>query len=718
MRQLKTYLLLFLILSVLASCKKKEFNDPNWDVDILAPLMKTTITIDQMIEDSLSQINSDNSISLIYKNEIYRFTIDSLFQIPDTSIEYTAKLNNLDLGTIEISARKSLGDIAMYDYEENGPTGNLYNTIMTGHNTGTPTVIDAVTQQTYNDLVIDATDYFQTATFQSGYIDIEFDNGMPLDFTNVYLELRNQQTQDIILQDTFLLIPANGNVMHTKSLAGLTISGNMEGSVSFESPGSAGAVIIDTSMAMVVNITVRDIALESATAIFPSQNIVEQGETASFNAGSIQLHEAQVKDGHINVVVYNTIKEPIHYEFSLPEAKLNGNPLTLSGIVPAASGNPGQITIHKDISGYNLNLRGIGPVEQAQGDLNGNNTIDPDTINTIYYTLTGRIDSSGNLISLSLDDSIYVRLDFSEITPQYAKGYLGQDIINVSGNEPVTTFKDILDGTLDIDDVKISLSVSNQIGAIGGIYINSLVSKNTVNSTQTALIVPAQYNPFIINKPVDPLSAQIPVNPTLNTMFLDKNNSNPDKLIEIMPNQFDYDMSLQINPNVLPPAPGTGTDFIYYNSEVVVSLDVELPLNLIANNITLCDTSEFNLDSAEVERINGGNLNLYAYNGFPLEAKVQLYLLDDNYNIIDSLLIPEGLIMAGNYDFTTGIVTDKKQTKLTIPVDKDRLYQLVNTSYIKTLTKFTTCPYNTHVKIYNDYELDLKLVGDFSYHIN
>ncbi|MFH2095334.1 MAG: hypothetical protein ABIJ16_06505 [Bacteroidota bacterium] len=710
---------MILISSVIFLSCKKEFDDPNWDVDLLAPLMKSTLTIDEIIADSIRSEASDNSVSLIYQEEIYRFNLDSLYGIPDTSVEYTAKLSNLDLGVIEVSIRKSLGDIAIYDSIDNGATGGLYELIMVGHNTGNPTAISSIAQQVYDNLEVDATGYFQTAVIQSGYIDIEFDNGMPIPFSNVMLELKNQSNGQIIIQDTFPFIPAFTNVMHTKSLAGLTVYGNMVGTVMFESPGSSGDVTVDTNMAMIATIRVRDLSIESATAIFPTQNIVDQGGTSSFTVNDIQLSEALIKEGNVSILVYNTIEEPLQYYFKIPSATQGGSQLELNGTVPAAiGGNPGYINIYRDLAGYFLNFRGIGPIEQISGDLNNNGYVDADTINTLYYELTGRIDSSGNLISLSLDDSVYVRLAFSDLIPFYAKGYLGQESVSVSGTQEIDLFKDILGGTIDIEDVKLSITVSNQIGVEGGIFLNNFATFNSKTGAGATLQVPPVYNPFIINKPVDPMSTAVAVTPVYSTMYLDKTNSNPDELIEIMPDRVDYTLDFMVNPNTPPPAPGTGTDFIYYDTEAIVTLDVEMPLSLIASNITLINTAGFKITEKDVERINGGSLILYADNQFPLEAEIQLYLLDDIGNVIDSLLPMHTKVDAGYYNSSTGRVDEKKRSKISIPVTKDRLGDLVLTKDIRIIVRFTTNPYQEFVKIYNYYSIDFKLIGDFSYHIN
>ena len=64
-------------------------------------------------------------------------------------------------------------------------------------------------------------------------------------------------------------------------------------------------------------------------------------------------------------------------------------------------------------------------------------------------------------------------------------------------------------------------------------------------------------------------------------------------------------------------------------------------------------------------------------------------------------------------------VSEKKRSKLVIPVTQERIYRFLNeTPRMKVISHFTTKPVGQTVKIYSDYKLDLKLTGDFNYRTN
>ena len=76
-------LLVVLFVLVLFSCQK-ERPSPSWQVDLLAPLMIDTITITDVISDTLININPDHSVSFYFDELLYEVNADSLVKLPDT----------------------------------------------------------------------------------------------------------------------------------------------------------------------------------------------------------------------------------------------------------------------------------------------------------------------------------------------------------------------------------------------------------------------------------------------------------------------------------------------------------------------------------------------------------------------------------------------------------------------------------------------------------
>lgn len=698
----KSGILILFVLAVFFSCRKEDIH-PQWDVNLLSPIAKTKLTLNQIVADSLIQVNSDSSISLIYQTPLADIRLDTIAELPDTSITYSAKLSTINISPINIVHSVSLGSIAEQDKITNGPTGGLYETIMTAHNTGTQTTISAIAPMSFDSIVVDAGSYFQTISVNQAYIDIKIDNNLPIALTNIIFRLKNKVSGVVLLTDSFLVIPSGTSQTKTEFLTNVTIENLMWGDVTISSPGSGIPATIDTSQSATTSITVRDIIIDSAIARFPSQEIINYNNDAVINTtDNLQISEAWAKTGQISVDIFNTIEESMHYQFQLPGAKLNNIPLTLSGTIPAASGgNASHTSISQDLSGYKI-------------DFSGKNQ---DTINSLNYILTGSIDSSGNFVSLTMNDSIYINCSFSNILPDYARGFFGNRHIEQDSTISFSVLNDLQIDELSFDNIKVSLTVENQIGTNAQANITELTSINTNNNSNISISGTALSSPFNILKPNDPHSTLVDVVPTINTFNLNNTNSNINQLINNLPNKFRYRVSLDINQGITPPPPSSGTDFIYYGDKVSSKLNIEVPLSFIAGNLVLRDTVAPDFANTDISNVNGGSIILNSTNMYPIDASTKIYFLNEFNVIYDSLSVLPIFIDAAQINSISQRVTQPRVSKNIIPVTKSKLQSLFLSKKLIIEAKFNTQPAHTHVKIYSDYYIDFKLIGDFSYRI-
>src|SRR5690606_11329316 len=102
-----------------AGCRKDP-KGPRWDVDILAPLVTTSLTIRNLVADSLLVTDPDGNVTLLYSSQLFAVDLDTLLQAPDTSFRnelgFPATLNipaGLTLLNENDVSRFDLGDIAL-----------------------------------------------------------------------------------------------------------------------------------------------------------------------------------------------------------------------------------------------------------------------------------------------------------------------------------------------------------------------------------------------------------------------------------------------------------------------------------------------------------------------------------------------------------------------------------------------------------------------------
>jgi hypothetical protein len=247
------------------------------------------------------------------------------------------------------------------------------------------------------------------------------------------------------------------------------------------------------------------------------------------------------------------------------------------------------------------------------------------------------------------------------------------------------------------------------------LYINSLSSDNT----RTNVNIPLTTNYGLIGQPINinraaesGVSGSGNIYPTYANFPLTTSNSNIKPFIENMPDKLGYSMKVITNPlgNV-----SGSNDFIYADQLLKASLNMQIPLSFIAHNLTLVDTLSLNVgNTGGVQNVKSGTLTLFADNGFPFDAGMQLYLLNSNNQAVDSVFGYANTIDEAPLNSSL-VAIGKKLTKIVIPVSAAKMNLLYNTKRIALKVKFNTSAQPNYIKIYSYYGLNVNIVADFNY---
>lgn len=709
----------FFILLTLFSCKKDDIK-PSWDTDILVPLVFSNLDIHNLIPDSLYQVNNDQTISLVYQTKLPRFVLDTIIQLKDTSFYYSASLNNLSLNTFSYSYRVSMGSIALKDKEQNGSSSPIYTAIMTAHNTGQPTQLQSFGPYQYDSIKVDMGNYFKYIYINEATLEISINNQLPIALTNIAFTLQKSSTQEVLINDAFQVIPPNTQQTRSVTLTNVVLDSLLLAFFTVSSPGTMMPVVIDTNQSATATVSIKNLQIDSAVARFPAQELVKYNDVLRFSLpDNMQISELWIRSGIMELEFFNTISQNMHLNFSLPAAKKNGQPLQLQITLPASNGQTAShVQTQVDLSQYRIKFRGIHEFEVIQGDLNNNQFIDPDTVNALYYRLSASIDSTGQFVTLTKNDSVSAKCRFLNLTPDYIKGFFGYKEVSIDSNIAISMFKNIESYGLHFDQARFSLTLENQIGTTAKAYIQELTAKNTQQNVSTSLQGSVLTTPLTIVKPIDPANTQIDVVPTINTLQISHQNSNINDLISLLPNHLTYAFKLKLNDQIPLPSPASASDFLYYGDGIAASLNVEVPLSFTANKLQLIDTVEVSLGKVDVKNIQYGSIIVHSKNYFPIEAEVSIYALDSNKVMYDSLHTIPITINAGIINSQTDKVDKPSLAKNNLPFTPEKLKRILNARYFLIKANFRTLPTNQHVKIYSDYLLNIKLVGDFNYIID
>ena len=660
---------IFFLISVtllLTACKH-ELENPTWDVEMIVPLVHTKMNINNIISDSNLNIieNNEGFIHLVYEESLIDINLDTLVKIDAIADKQIHTLDSASFADVIISDTATIGETI-----SEIPLGNLL--LPDGSTNEIPSLLGVADGDTIN---IDASEYFNTMTLYRGMLIVEIMNGYPTDLSNLNLTLINSTNQNIVAVFTFPLIPSGGTVSDSISIAGQTIDENLLAILdNMDINASNGPVLIDYSDAIITKITISDLGITEATAIFSEQQLTETLKENNFNLRGAQIKELGIKKGTVTVNVLSTLPNG-KMIYNIPSLTKNGIPFTTGNMIIPEATNTDLTSFTFDFEGYVLDLTG------KEGRLGG------DTINTIYTESYTFIDYTGTLETINSTDSFYSFVEF-DLTTEYAKGYMGQDTINIGPEQnSFSVFENISASNLELKSVDLNIDIENYIGA--DIQLNLIELKGRNDNTNEEIIIVDNEILYINSATLS--NNNLPINHTLNQLLIPAEN-----FVNILPNKVISSAKIYINPN----GQNSNDGFLYPEYPIKANMSIDIPLSLFAEDLTFIDTTEISLPNNEGYDIE--KIYIKIENGLPFETNLDLILLDENNLFIDTL-VSNTIITAAQVDENNLVVSS---ISTIIEVDyKD----LENINKMVSISKFNTKPINQFIDIYSYYELGITL---------
>ena len=330
--------------------------------------------------------------------------------------------------------------------------------------------------------------------------------------------------------------------------------------------------------------------------------ITRSPQAAPFGGGSdIDIDEVRIKGGFLNYALPNRYDHPVRVTLSIPDARLNGEPFSVSAELPAYSGTGIPPTFQ------NLDA----PVELKDYIL----TIPNDSL-YFEYSIT---DESGT----ALEPPVQTIVSFTNLRFSYVEGYLGRELY--AGRRDTVTvdfFDNYQQGEIFFEDPTITMTLTNTFGvpALAEVSVLNVVDVdgNVVPITGTAV-----EEGFAFNFPDSPGDT------AFTTFVFDNSNSNIAEVLSARPVALDYEIDALINPDADTDITGFLTDSSAYSATV----DVELPLFGSASGFVIRDTLAIDLMN-RFEDVVGVDFRLTTRNGIPLSVRVEGTFLDANDNAL------------------------------------------------------------------------------------
>ena len=81
----RLFIIIAITATILVSCSKKPLR---WDVDIAAPIVKTELTLANLLPDSLLAADEDHAVSIVLDKELFSASVESIATFPDSLFEF------------------------------------------------------------------------------------------------------------------------------------------------------------------------------------------------------------------------------------------------------------------------------------------------------------------------------------------------------------------------------------------------------------------------------------------------------------------------------------------------------------------------------------------------------------------------------------------------------------------------------------------------------
>ncbi|MEO8733771.1 MAG: hypothetical protein ABI373_05535, partial [Flavobacteriales bacterium] len=412
-----------------------------------------------------------------------------------------------------------------------------------------------------------------------------------------------------------------------------------------------------------------------------------------FDLQDLSLSELIVRSGQVDIKVTSRMNGNILGNFSLPGATLNGVPFAaVQALPPGTPANPSVTQTSRALDGYVFDM--TGPNHNA--------------VNTLATHLSYSSDPNGPAFNVTNQDSLLSNVSYHDIIAEYATGSFGTRNIQVDSTSSGLGLFDNITGSLSLDQVTAQLQVHNGIGVDAQAHIHFIRSVNSTTGITVALIAPITAGPVNLDRALD-LNGSF--QSALNTFDLNAGNSNIKPFVENLPSQIDYAMDVTINPlgDI-----SNGHDFFYNSSKLIADLAIDIPLRLSATGLTLQKTLAVDLPgSSDQHALQNGTLHLFADNGFPFSAVLDLDIVDAQGNILSQLT--SGQAIASGTLGTDGIVSSSSATRLDMIVSPEQIDLFHTGGRLHITAVFNTADQPQHVQLRSNYSLDLQLTTDANY---
>jgi hypothetical protein len=407
-----------------------------------------------------------------------------------------------------------------------------------------------------------------------------------------------------------------------------------------------------------------------------------QGSATLLTNGE-QYTAAGLSGGSLAVSITSNVPASGTVTVTWPLILQNGNPLTRTLTLNYTGGLPVVATANVDLAGFTVDL-----------------SPNPGEFNSLNYSYTANL---SNGTGAAAGQSVQVSTNINDVSYTQIAGNLGNRVIDI---DPDTTFIQLFNnaslpdiGIVDILEPTLKVSVSHDMVIPAQGEVSQLLGYQFNNNAVSFSAPTLTGAPLVI-------SSSAVVGQSLTSNFIaDWNNSNLKVLVDEKCPRLVSNIDVRINPTG-----GNAINEVLSTSKFKVDKELQLPLRGLAFNFFVQDTAEFSFGQI-VENVQKALFRIATINSFPVDGKMQLYFVDDNYLVIDSLIseVNGKIIEAAPIDNTGKSIGSTTKT-VDVEMDEARFTRLKDSRKVIIRSYIASAGDGAqNVKIYSDNFIDVKL---------
>ncbi len=446
-----------------------------------------------------------------------------------------------------------------------------------------------------------------------------------------------------------------------------------------------------SSLVLLPNQSQNADAVYPGPSINPFPNLQQAQYSGSFDLNFIsptieELYRLLLETGQMKLVMSSSIEHKIDYTVNFPGITKSGASLSISG-TSSTGGNHNQ-TKTENIDGYNLDL--------SKGNSSHNKI-------TVNYSIV--ITSFGSSI-LSAGEKVNFSLSLEDLNFDSMEGYFGKIVLpELADSIPIRLFQFTNEQATNtgesfaLTDPRIKLQFSNNMVLPVQLTIKELKLKKLPSGSTNDILLSGFQNPFSIQYPLVPDQVEV------TTMLIDRTNSNIKELMTPTDKELIFKVEAAINPNQ------KSVNAITKNGKLGIGAQLELPMVGYGGNWVLGDTVQLGLSLGDQQELKSGLIRLNLENSFPIDIFLQLYFLDENKVVLDSLFTNDlELLKAGVID-ANGRVLNTSKTIKDIGADQAKMKVISSAKYVAITSRIQTANFQNkqEIKLYTDNFISVKI---------